>query len=298
MFNQSNSSQMIAASLFVGFIAGCGGGSGSDSPSAEQRSLQPVALTFNARVGEHPVECRQMDDALAGSTNVNPEFKDARLYLSDIQLINDNGDKTAVQLEQDGKWQYQNVALLDFETGADSCANGNESINTQIKGYVPQGDYSGVRFTIGVPTELNHFGIDGDDAVSPLDVMGMNWSWQNGHKHLRLDVSGWNIHLGTTGCEVLDAENEIINCATSRPNRPTYQFDSYNVKDHTIVFDYQKLVANSDISANTANTPPGCMSSSSDPDCQGIFDNLGLDLVTGQCVADDCSSAQSWVSVE
>lgn len=298
MFNYSTKSSWIATSLIFGLLSGCGGGSNSDASSPEPQSRQPITLTFAARVGEHAIECEQMENTVVGTSNVHPEFKDARLYLSDIQLIDQNGETTALQLDQDGKWQYQNVALLDFETGADSCANGNVSINTQIRGHVPQGDYSGVRFTLGVPTELNHFGINGDDAVSPLDVMGMNWSWQNGHKHLRLDVDGWNIHLGTTGCEVIDSENEIVDCATSRPNRPVYQFDHYRPAEQIIVFDYQKLVASSDIAVNTTNTPPGCMSSSGDPDCQGIFDSLGLDLVTGQCLNDDCSSAQTWVSVE
>ncbi|GMM90089.1 MbnP family copper-binding protein [Vibrio fortis] len=295
MFNQIPATKALVTAFVCTTLSACGGSSSSPSTSVTQ---QDVTIQFAAKVGTQDIECKLMDTATAGTKNTNPEFKDVRMYISNLELIDDKGEATPVSLKQDGKWQYQNVALLDFETGADSCANGNEALNHQIIGQVPEGDYTGVRFTLGVPTELNHYGIDGDDAVSPLDVMGMNWSWQNGHKHLRMDVDGWNIHLGTTGCEVVDAGAEVVDCADSRPNRPTYQLDNFNHASNVIVFDYQSLVTSNDITFNTPGTPPGCMSSSVDTDCQGIFDKLGLDLTTGECSAGNCSTSQSWVSVE
>ncbi|MDK9777694.1 MULTISPECIES: MbnP family copper-binding protein [unclassified Vibrio] len=298
MFNRISTAKPLFTTISCGLLAACGGGSDSNSTTTPETSLQNVTLEFKARVGQQDIQCQLMENAIAGTANTNPEFKDVRMYLSEVELLDNNGVATPLELIQDGKWQYKNVALLDFETGSDSCANGNAALNHQIKGQIPQGNYTGVRFTLGVPAALNHYGIDGDDAISPLDVMGMNWSWQNGHKHLRMDVNGWNIHLGTTGCEVVDATQETIDCASSRPNRPIYQFDDFDAATNVIVFDYQRLVANNDITFNTPNTPPGCMSSSTDPDCQGIYDNLGLDLETGECTAGNCSSSQAWVSVE
>ncbi|UYI48145.1 metallo-mystery pair system four-Cys motif protein [Vibrio natriegens] len=298
MFNKAQASKALITALSFGLLTACNGGSDSSSPATAEPAIQNVTLEFTTRVGEQDIQCQLMDTAIAGVKNTQPEFTDVRMYISEIELLDDDGAATPLELIQDGKWQYQNVALLDFETGTNSCANGNEALNHQITGQVPQGNYTGVRFTLGVPAELNHVGIDGDDAISPLDVMGMNWSWQNGHKHLRIDVAGWNIHLGTTGCEVIDSNTETVDCDSSRPNHPSYQFDDFNPSTNVIVFDYQRLVANSDITFNTADTPLGCMSSSVDPECQGVFDNLGLDLVTGECNAGDCSSSQSWVSVE
>lgn len=79
-----------------------------------------------------------MDTAIAGVKNTQPEFTDVRMYISEIELLDDDGAATPLELIQDGKWQYQNVALLDFETGTDSCANGNEALNNQITGQVPK----------------------------------------------------------------------------------------------------------------------------------------------------------------
>lgn len=289
----------------AGLLIGCNSDSSSSSnqPASTTANQKEVSIQFAARVGNEDISCESMPTAIAGTTNTNPEFTDVRMYVSEIALINEKGAEVTLDLTQDGKWQYKNVALLDFETGSGSCANGNNALNHVVKGTAPKGSYTGVKFTLGVPAELNHYGIDGEDAVSPLDVLGMNWSWQNGHKHLRMDIKGWNIHLGTTGCESVNVVNETVDCSNSRPNRPVYQFDNINF-DNTnnttsrIVFDYQKLTANSDLSTNAPQTPPGCMSSSTDSDCQNIFTNLGLDLTTGQCLGGDCTNSQTWVSVE
>lgn len=300
MFNPSFSAKTLVSITLCSLLAACGGSDNSSSGASttDSKTSQEVAIQFAARVGNEEIRCEAMNNSVVGTANSQPTFSDVRMYISEVALINEQGEAVSVELTQDGKWQYQNVALLDFETGSGSCANGNEDTNHMIRGKVPQGKYTSLRFTLGVPAELNHYGIDGDDAVSPLDVTGMNWSWQKGHKHLRMDVAGWNIHLGTTGCEVTDANAEVVDCAGSRPNRPQYQLDNFNLATNKVVFDYQKLVANSDISKNTDATPLGCMSASSDPDCQGVFDNLGLDLITGQCIAGNCSTSQSWVSVE
>ncbi|PKF60708.1 metallo-mystery pair system four-Cys motif protein [Psychromonas sp. psych-6C06] len=297
--------------MLVSLVAGCGS---SVTSSEIDRIIEPeltealaesletldqeIKINFAARVGSEDIACEKMESIVAGSSNVNPEFTDVRLYVSSFSLINSAGDSVPVTLNNDQKWQYKEVALLDFENGTGSCSNGNPDLNNVVSGTVPAGDYTGVEFTIGVPVGLNHLGIDGDDAVSPLDVTGMNWSWQKGHKHLRMDVKGWNLHLGTTGCELVDAATETVDCANSRGNRPTYQLDNFDAANNTIVLDYLKLVENSDLAVNADNTPLGCMSGSNDSDCEAIFNNLGLTLSSGECTDGNCSALQSWVSVE
>ena len=286
----------LLAVAIVGALSGCGSSSSEDSaqqsPIPSVVTTQNVEIKFVARVGNEAISCEPMQTPV-GLSNQTPEFKDARIYISEVALINDADEVVRVTLNQDKKWQYKNVALLDFETGTGSCSNGNTALNNVIKGTVPSGHYNGIQFTLGVPAELNNYGIDGDDAVSPLDVMGMNWSWQKGHKHLRMDIKGLMIHLGTTGCELVDADAETVDCNSSRPNRPQYQFDSFNPASNRIVFDYQKLVAGNDIDDTTHSM---CMSSSTDTVCQPIFYRLGLDLTSGKCVAGDCG--KSWVTVE
>jgi len=66
------------------------------------------------------------------------------------------GKSIPVNLTQDGKWQYQNVALLDFENKSGGCANGTVETRNQIVGTIPKGNYQGLQFTLGVPFNLNH----------------------------------------------------------------------------------------------------------------------------------------------
>jgi len=284
----------LTTMAFIATLSACD----SDDKDNETTALKKVTINFAAKVGELPISCKLMENITVGQANTQPEFTDARLYISELALLSEEGEVINVELTQDGAWQYLNVALLDFETGDGTCGNGTAETNFSVKGTVPEGSYTGLKFTLGVPTELNNFGIDGDDSVSPLDVTGMNWSWQNGHKHLRMDIKGWNIHLGTTGCELIDANEETVNCANARPNRPQYQFSHFNTETNTVVFDYQALVANSDVSVNAPDTATGCMSSGADSDCQGVFSALGLDIKAGTCIGDDCSSAQTWLRVE
>lgn len=283
----------LILAVIVGALVGCGNSDDTTQSNINEDQKQDVEIQFSARVGNEEITCQTMT-SVVGMNNINPQFKDARMYVSEVALINNEGEAVNITLIQDNKWQYENVALLDFETGKDGCDNGNTALNHVVKGTVPIGDYNGIQFTLGVPAAFNHYGIDGDDAVSPLNVMGMNWSWQMGHKHLRMDVDGFNLHLGTTGCELVDVNDESVDCTSARPNRPDYQWDNFDPSKDRIVFDYQKLVANSDITASAKS----CMSGNEDPDCQSIFDNLGLDLNSGLCAGGDCSAAQTWVTVE
>jgi hypothetical protein len=120
----------------------------------------------------------------------------------------------------------------------------------------------------------------------------MTWSWAGGYKHMRLDVDGWNIHLGTTGCS-LDDNNENLDCSSARPNRPVYTFENIDTESSAIVFDYAALVENSDITTDAG----GCMSGATDPECAALFTNLGLDVTTGECASEGCDS-QNWVRFE
>ncbi len=278
-------------------LSGCGGSSSdsvptqTDTSKPETPKMESISIQFGAVVGQEAVNCLGMETALAGTQNTSPKFKDVRVYVSEVALITANDEIVPVELEQDGIWQYKNVALLDFENATGTC-NGNENLNNLVKGQVPAGDYKGVKFTVGVPAEYNFYGIDGDDAVSPLDAAGMNWSWQRGHKHARFDTDTWLFHLGTTGCEVLDAEKEQVDCGGSRPNRPTYTFNNVDIANQKIVFDYAALVASVDISQSGK-----CMSGSQQAGCTDIYPVLGLDLETGQCANGNCDT-QTWVRID
>jgi len=150
-----------------------------------QSDTQDVAIDFAAYVGESEFACGESYEGVGtAKSTITP--KDFRFYVSDVALIDENGEAVPLELEQDGKWQYQNTALLDFEDGTSACDNGTAQMNTTIVGTVPEGDYQSLQFTMGVPQKLNH-----DDAAiapSPLNVTSMWWNWQGGYKFLRVDM--------------------------------------------------------------------------------------------------------------
>lgn len=274
-------------------LTACGG---SDD---ESMVTKDISLDVSAVVGSTSVACGELTEVLVGTGNEGngtaPEIKDFRLYLSDIQLATDRGDFIDIELAQND-WQFQNIVLLDFEDATSSCVSGTSATNKNITGSLKglsSDEYTRVRFTLGVPENLNH--LDRTTAVSPLNIDGMTWSWAGGYKHMRLDVEGWNIHLGTTGC-TLDENNDNLDCSNARSNRPVYTFENIDADSSRLIFDYAALVENSDITTD-AGGAAGCMSGVSDPECSALFTNLGLSVDTGECINGGCDT-QTWVRVE
>ncbi|MDX2170158.1 MAG: MbnP family protein, partial [Deltaproteobacteria bacterium] len=96
----------------------------------------PVAIQFKAMVGDQAFACGTAYSGI-GTANSQIVPADFRFYVSNLRLVSRTGAEVPVALEQDGIWQYQNVALLDFEDGSGPCANGNTATNSVVKGTVP-----------------------------------------------------------------------------------------------------------------------------------------------------------------
>lgn len=150
-----------------------------------QSETKEVAIDFEAWVGESEFVCGESYEGVGvNQSTITPT--DFRFYVSNLALIDESGNAVPLELEQDGKWQYQNVALLDFEDGTSACDNGTAELNTTVVGTVPEGDYQSLQFTMGVPQDLNHE--DAAIAPSPLNLTSMWWNWQGGYKFLRVEM--------------------------------------------------------------------------------------------------------------
>ena len=158
---------------------------GAYGSAIAQSDTKKIAVDFKAVVGDREFACGESYESIGTSeSTVTPT--DFRFYVSDVALIDESGNAVPLELEQDSKWQYQNVALLDFEDGTSACDNGTAEMNTTVVGTVPEGDYQGLQFTMGVPEDLNHE--DAAIAPSPLNLTSMWWNWQGGYKFLRVDL--------------------------------------------------------------------------------------------------------------
>ncbi|MGE3270255.1 MAG: MbnP family copper-binding protein [Chloroflexota bacterium] len=280
-------------------------------PAARADEMVPVTVNFRAMVGDQPFACGQR--YTLGSTGATVLPSDFRFYVSEIVLLDAAGNATPLTLEQDNKWQYENVALLDFEDKTGPCANGTSELRNIVVGTAPAGEYTGVRFSLGVPFALNHQ--DSTLAPSPLNLTSLFWTWQGGYKFFRVDLepdrmatgpmampkpageakpegaaghgaaahaehgaaeasAGWAIHLGSTGCQAASQIESPTGCAN--PNRPTVELAPFEVGSSVVLVDLATLLANTNVEVNQPETAFGCMSAPNDGDCIGIMAALGL----------------------
>jgi len=250
----------------------------AQGPSADDRA---VTISFRTVVGAQPFVCGTKYPGL-GRTGAEAWATEFRFFIHDVVLFRADGSGVPVTLDQDGRWQAGTVALLDFEHGEGPCSNGTPEQRHMITGTVPAGDYTGVRFSIGVPFEQNHLELAAQP--SPLNLSRMFWSWSTGYKFMRVDLRAqrpdtaatvpWVIHLGSTGCSPTGAGVSPSRCV--QENRPNIVLAGFDPTRDVVVLDVAALLAGADLLTNQEKTAAGCMSGTTDLDCAPIFAALGL----------------------
>jgi len=174
-------------------------------------------------------------------------------------------------LTGDERWQQQGVALIDLENGDGLCVNGTPETNTTLSGMAEVADIQRIRFSIGVPFELNHANPLLADA--PLDDSAMHWHWRSGYKFLRAGVTttsdGFWLHLGSTACE-----GTVQNISACRsPNRVTVELAGFSPQNNRINIDLSALFDGVDFDDGIASD---CSSGPSESACAAPFAALGL----------------------
>lgn len=247
------------------------------APAAAQSPV-PVKVKFAATADGSPVTCASKI-AGVGTTKSTISLIDFRFYVSRVRLVKADGAEVPVSLTQDGLWQLDDVALLDFEDGTGGCANGTAEKRDLIEGTVPAGTYTGLRFDVGLPFEKNHR--DPTLQPSPLNLSRLFWSWNGGYKFMRLDVRttgqprGWLVHLGSTACTPTGSPTTVPTSCANR-NVVTVDLAEFSPDRDVVEMDVPALFAASNVDINTDKTPLGCMSGPGDPECAGLFGQLGL----------------------
>jgi uncharacterized repeat protein (TIGR04052 family) len=164
-----------ALALGTGLLASCGSGA------------TRAAIRFD------------IDDAHADSADVHT----LQFYVHTIELLDEHGQPHPFRFSAEPPWQNVRIALLDL--AGDPATPRRLAVDGTVEG--ASGEYSGIRFTVGVPFVLNH--ANSLTAAPPLDRGEMFWNWQSGYKFLRADVAvasrEWSFHLGSTGCSSASA---------------------------------------------------------------------------------------------
>jgi uncharacterized repeat protein (TIGR04052 family) len=202
--------------------------------------------------------------------------RDLRFYVSDVELLDEAGRAYPVSLRSDQQWQNDRVALIDMV---------GENSNTSISGNVADGAFpgaelSGIRFTLGVPFELNH--ANPMTAAAPLNRGDLFWTWQSGYKFLRVDLADtardWSFHLGSTGCVSASAlRAPELPCA--QPNRVRVELRGFDPTREPVLVRADELFRS--MHAPESGTCTG--SYAHDPACADIYSKTGLRPHDGQC---------------
>lgn len=283
-----------AGLALVSLLAGCA------APGGQPVSETMVPLRFAAEINGQPFECGRSYSGI-GVTGSTITPTDWRMYVSNVRLVDANGRETAARLEQDGQWQHGDVALLDFENGSGPCRNGTAGMRDVVRVIAPAGQYRGVRFTLGVPFELNH--ADPTVAPAPLNLTAMFWNWQGGYKFVKFDTattglaraaeapaahgaaqaSGFSVHLGSTVCAAASPVQKPSAC--QNPNRVEVVLPVFDPARQVIVADMGRVLGGANVDVNAPRSAPGCMSFPGDADCPPVMAAFGLPYGAGQAAS-------------
>lgn len=272
----------LSALALASLLSACGGG--GDTTGWRTDSAGTISLEFAAVTGTTAVDCGSTLTSM-GSNAKSAQVQDLRFYISDVQLIKEDGSTVALTLSATDDNNYagtdHSVSLITLSQ-ADSGACTAGTLNTTIQGTVPEGRYVGVSMTLGVPFDLNH--LNSTDSATPAvlrsDVNpGMSWNWRGGRKFTKIELQSSEtdnpvtlLHLGSTGCVGDPANGTPISSCTA-PNRVTLNFAEFNPSKQKIALDLQALFAAEDFTAMNM-----CMSSPTDDSCTALFSTLALDF--------------------
>jgi uncharacterized repeat protein (TIGR04052 family) len=248
------------------------------APTIAIAADEAVTIRFQAMVGSEPFACGKTYQGI-GTTGSRIAPRDFRFYVHNVRLVTDSGESVPIELDQDGKWQLDDLALLDFEDATGGCVNGTPDTNDHVAGHVPAGRYTGLRFTVGVPFNKNH--TDLTTQPPPLNLTALSWVWNAGRKFARLDFSstgmprGYSIHLGSTGCTPNETQITVPTQCRA-PNRPEVEIAGFDPSRDVVIADLAALLKDSNVDVNQEHTAAGCMSGPEDSDCAPLFANFGL----------------------
>lgn len=212
-------------------------------------------------------------------------IRDLRFYIHDIDLLDQNGGAHPFVLVREERWQGERVALVDL------VGTSPHDRHAALRGHAPAvtGGFVGIRFTVGVPFDLNH--ADVLKASAPLNKGDLFWSWQSGYKFLRVDLSEggkeWSFHLGSTGCASASALR-APQAPCSQPNTIRVELQGMNPLNESISVRVGKL-----IEAMRAPDSGTCTGGYvHDPACALAFSLTGLNPHTGSCEKTTCPDQQ------
>ncbi|MBM3383243.1 MAG: metallo-mystery pair system four-Cys motif protein [Betaproteobacteria bacterium] len=289
-FNRISELLAYCALTLLSVALSCGK---KESPSSATTDKQLIEIPFRATVGDEDFDCNK--NYTLGTDNTQVQPKDFRYFVSDIRFIRADGSKETLELEQDGKWQTGNVALLDYATTDANCAKStspDSETRKVVRGVIKRGEYTGIEFALGLDDKTNH--LDSATAQPPLNNPGMWWSWKGGYKEVRLELTilsdgaaknkDYLVHHGATNCSgnspetyKCTHENNLTVTLSGNPLASGVKFDiAKYFEGEKVQEELTQNLTTRQLGVVSNPSIRGCMAFVLDGDCEILFANLGL----------------------
>lgn len=186
-----------------------------------------------------------------------------QFFVSNIELQDGKGQWHSYPLATNAE-QHSGVALIGRNCRTSTTGNWQITFADDVL----LSDFTKVRFSLGVPFNINH--LNPIMQESPLNLPTMFWVWQTGHKFVRIEMQSqkenWIFHLGATGCQ-----SPSVMRAPAAACRYTNLFTVESpLSDSTaIIFDLSALLKSVSVSNQTS-----CQSEQDNSSCQLLMRNI------------------------
>ena len=155
-----------------------------DKPTPELQGNGKIALQFENYVGEEKLTLGADANAAKAYTSNGQtlKFSEVKYVITNIVLVKADGTKVAYHTE-------------DLDKGGFLINQENTTSLSPILSEIPEGDYKGIEFGLGVKKELNNLSLQ-DKFPNFYRLTGsfkqaqiMHWEWANGYRFVKLE--GW-----------------------------------------------------------------------------------------------------------
>lgn len=155
-----------------------------EKPTPELQGNGKIALQFENYVGEEKLTLGADANAAKAYTSNGQtlKFSEVKYVITNIVLVKADGTKVAYHTE-------------DLDKGGFLINQENTASLSPILSEIPQGDYKGIEFGLGVKRELNNLSLQ-DKFPNFYRLTGsfkqaqiMHWEWANGYRFVKLE--GW-----------------------------------------------------------------------------------------------------------
>ena len=214
----------------------------------------------------------------AGQENKTWFVEQFQFFISNIEYGSEEAGWQKIDLTQT-PFQTSDTVLLGVNCKAgkqhSTAENkGNWTIKLESSTDVIIEDSNNIRFTLGVPFEVNH--LNPISQKSPLNLPSMFWVWQTGHKFMRLELAAnneqWLFHLGSTGCK----SASVMRAPETKCLYPNQFYFELSVAKNSV----DQLLLNVDLAELLNNveltSSSSCQSEQGKKSCQQLFINLAL----------------------